>query len=155
MVQAFGLETRDQVQSLAPEAIGQPMPHDGGVICVLEVAAIVKGLRQHLDGSHDYTLHCPRAAPTVVACTIIGLSWLGSIVAIVSYLTLAVTRVLGRMHACEQEVSNALAQTSTFVMNHFQLYQQSQLQLMSVMTHDGRVSVEEEVQLDRVAMAQP
>ncbi|KAL0042014.1 hypothetical protein WJX77_000776 [Trebouxia sp. C0004] len=68
---------------------------------------------------------------------------------------MAVTRVLGRMHACEQEVSNALAQTSTFVMNHFQLYQQSQLQLMSVMTHDGRVSVEEEVQLDRVAMAQP
>ncbi|KAL0037531.1 hypothetical protein WJX77_001281 [Trebouxia sp. C0004] len=32
----------------------------------------------------------------------------------------AVTRVLGRMHAREQEVSNALAETSTFVMNHFQ-----------------------------------
>jgi len=37
----------------------------------LEVGAIVKGLRQHLDGTHDYALHCPRAAPTVgvVACT--------------------------------------------------------------------------------------
>jgi len=31
----------------------------------------LKGLRQHLDGIHDYALHCPRAAPTigVVACT--------------------------------------------------------------------------------------
>ncbi len=50
---------------------GQPMPHDRGVIPVLEVGAIVKGLRQHLDGTHDYALHCPRAAPTVgvVACT--------------------------------------------------------------------------------------
>jgi hypothetical protein len=47
------------------------MPHDRGVIPVLEVGAIVKGLRQHLDGTHDYALHCPRAAPTVgvVACT--------------------------------------------------------------------------------------
>ncbi len=33
----------------------------------------------------------------------------------------AVRRVLGRMHAREQEVSNALAETSTFVMNHFQV----------------------------------
>ncbi|DBA72050.1 TPA: hypothetical protein ACH3X2_010784 [Trebouxia sp. C0005] len=32
----------------------------------------------------------------------------------------AVRRVVGRMHAREQEVSNALAETSTFVMNHFQ-----------------------------------
>ena len=28
---------------------------------------------------------------------------------------------MGRMHAREQEVSNALAETSTFVMNHFQV----------------------------------
>ena len=33
----------------------------------------------------------------------------------------AVRRVVGRMHAREQEVSNALAETSTFVMNHFQV----------------------------------
>jgi len=53
------------------QSVGQPMPHDRGVIPVLEVGAIVKGLRQHLDGTHDYALHCPRAAPTVgvVACT--------------------------------------------------------------------------------------
>ena len=47
------------------------MPHDRGVIPGLEVDAIVvKGLRQLLDGAHDYALHCPRAAPTgVVAHT--------------------------------------------------------------------------------------
>ena len=33
----------------------------------------------------------------------------------------AVRRVLGRMHAREQEVSNALAETSTFVIHHLQV----------------------------------
>lgn len=33
----------------------------------------------------------------------------------------AVRRVLGRMHAREQEVSNALAETATFVMHHLQV----------------------------------
>ncbi len=32
---------------------------------------IMEALRQHLGGTHDYALHCPRAAPTVgvVTCT--------------------------------------------------------------------------------------
>jgi len=36
----------------------------------MEVSTIVKALRQHLSGTHDYALHCPRAAPTtgVVIC---------------------------------------------------------------------------------------
>ena len=33
----------------------------------------------------------------------------------------AVRRVVGRMHAREQEVSNAQAETSTFVMHHLQV----------------------------------
>lgn len=33
----------------------------------------------------------------------------------------AVRRVVGRMHAREQEVSNALAETATFVMQHLQV----------------------------------
>ncbi len=47
------------------------MPHDRGVIPVLEVGTIVQALHQYLGGTHDYALHCPRAAPTVgvVACT--------------------------------------------------------------------------------------
>jgi hypothetical protein len=54
----------------------------------------------------------------------------------------AVRRVLGRMHAREQEVSNALAETSTFVMNHFQV----SVSLAAVATaccpsiHDDRLS---------------
>ncbi len=53
------------------QSIGQPMPHDRGVIPVLEVGAIVKALRQRLGGTLDKALHCPRAAPAigVVACT--------------------------------------------------------------------------------------
>ncbi len=51
------------------------MPHDRGVIPVLEVGAIVKGLRQHLDGTHDYPLHCPR-----VVLLLLGLSHAHSII---------------------------------------------------------------------------
>ena len=53
------------------QTIGQTMPHDRGVIPILEVGTIVKALRQQLGGTHGYALHCPRAAPTVgvVACT--------------------------------------------------------------------------------------
>jgi len=53
------------------QSIGQPMPHDRGVIPILEVGTIVQALRQHIGGTHDYALCCPRAAPTVgvVACT--------------------------------------------------------------------------------------
>ena len=53
------------------QSVGQPMPLDRGAIPVLEVSTIVEALRQHLGGSHDYALHCPRAAPSVVvvACT--------------------------------------------------------------------------------------
>ncbi|DBB00242.1 TPA: hypothetical protein ACH3X1_014071 [Trebouxia sp. C0004] len=41
------------------------MPFDSGTIPVLEVGTIVEALRQHLGGTHDYALHCPRAAPSV------------------------------------------------------------------------------------------
>ena len=53
------------------------MPHNRGVIPVLEIGAIVKGLRQHLDGTHDYPLHSPRVVPLLSglshAHSIIGL----------------------------------------------------------------------------------
>ncbi|DBB02950.1 TPA: hypothetical protein ACH3X1_013546 [Trebouxia sp. C0004] len=47
------------------------MPFSGGAVPVLEVGTIIEALRQHLGGTHDYALHCPRAAPSagVVACT--------------------------------------------------------------------------------------
>ncbi len=40
---------------------------------ILEVGTIVEALRLHLGSTHDYALHCPRAAPSigVVACTYI------------------------------------------------------------------------------------
>ncbi|DBA96670.1 TPA: hypothetical protein ACH3X1_016740 [Trebouxia sp. C0004] len=44
------------------QSVGQPMPLDSGTIPVLEVGTIVEALRQHLGGTHDYALHCPRAA---------------------------------------------------------------------------------------------
>ena len=48
------------------QSVGQTMPRDRVIIPVLKV-----GLRQHFCGTHDYALHCPRAAPAVgvVACT--------------------------------------------------------------------------------------
>ena len=53
------------------QSVGQPMPLDRGAIHVLEVGTIVEALHQHLGGTYDYALHCPRAAPSVevVACT--------------------------------------------------------------------------------------
>ncbi len=50
------------------QSVGQPVPSDTGAIHVLKVGAIEKALRQHLGGTHDYALHCPRAAP-FVKCT--------------------------------------------------------------------------------------
>ena len=52
------------------QSVGQPMPFDRGATPVLEVGTIVEALRQRLGGTHDYALHCPRAAPSVgfVAC---------------------------------------------------------------------------------------
>ena len=41
------------------------MPRNMDAIPVLNVGAIEKALRQHLGGTHDYALHCPRAAPFV------------------------------------------------------------------------------------------
>ncbi len=35
------------------QSIGQPMPHDKGVVPFLEVDTVVKALRQHLSGAHD------------------------------------------------------------------------------------------------------
>ena len=50
------------------ESVGQSMPFDRGAI---PVGTIVKALRQHLGGTHDYALHCRRTAPSVgvVVCT--------------------------------------------------------------------------------------
>ncbi len=63
------------------------MPHAGGIVPVMEVGTIVKALRQHLGGTHDYALHRPRAALTtgVVACTYQHLASVGSC-STVSYL---------------------------------------------------------------------
>ncbi len=61
------------------QSIGQPLPHDRGFVPVVEVGAIVKALRQHLDGIHDYALHCPRAVGLSHAHTIIGVSLLASV----------------------------------------------------------------------------
>ncbi len=70
---AFSVGAKKFYGSIATylQSIGQPMPHDRGIIPVLEVGAIVKALRQHLGGTHDYALHCRRAVPNtgVVACT--------------------------------------------------------------------------------------
>ena len=53
------------------QSVGQPMPLGRGAVPVLEVGSIVDALRQHLGSTHDYALHCLRAAPSVgvVACT--------------------------------------------------------------------------------------
>ena len=47
------------------------MPLGRGAVPVVEIGTIVEALRQHLGSTHDYALHCPRAAPYigVVACT--------------------------------------------------------------------------------------
>ncbi len=46
-----------------------PFGRDG--VPILEVSTIIEAPHQHLGGTHDYALHCPRAAPSVgvVACT--------------------------------------------------------------------------------------
>ncbi len=53
------------------QSIEQSMPVYSGIVPIIEVGTVVEALRLHLDGTHDYALHCPRAAPTVgiVACT--------------------------------------------------------------------------------------
>ena len=55
------------------QSIGQPMPLGRVAVPILEVGTIVEALRLHLGSTHDYALHCPRAAPSigVVACTYI------------------------------------------------------------------------------------
>ncbi len=47
------------------------MPFGRDDVPILEVSTIIEALRQHLGGTDDYALHCPRAAPSVafVACT--------------------------------------------------------------------------------------
>ena len=47
------------------------MPCDSGSVPIMEVAAIIEALREHLQGTHSHTLHCPRAATSVgfVTCT--------------------------------------------------------------------------------------
>ena len=53
------------------QSVGHSMPRDSDVVPVMEVAAIIKALREHLQGTHSHALHCPRAAPSVgvVSCT--------------------------------------------------------------------------------------
>ncbi len=53
------------------QSVGQPMPFGRDGVPILEVSTIIEAMRQHLGGTHDYALHCPRAAPSVgvVACT--------------------------------------------------------------------------------------
>ncbi len=60
-----------KVLSACLQFIGQSMPHESDVVPAMEVAAVVEALRQHLRGTHDYALHCPRAASNagVVICT--------------------------------------------------------------------------------------
>ncbi len=52
-------------------SVGQGLPYTGDIIPVLEVDTVVEALRQRLHGTHDFELHCPRAARTVgvVSCT--------------------------------------------------------------------------------------
>lgn len=44
------------------QSIGQSAPHDSDNVLAMEVATIVRALRQHLGGTYDRALHCPRAA---------------------------------------------------------------------------------------------
>ena len=47
------------------------MPRDSDVVPIMEVAAVIEALREHLCGTHSHALHCPRAAPSagIVSCT--------------------------------------------------------------------------------------
>ncbi len=47
------------------QSVGQPMPFGRDGVPILEVSTIIEAMRQHLGGTHDYALHCPRAAPSV------------------------------------------------------------------------------------------
>ena len=44
---------------------------DSDVVPIMEVAAVIEALREHLGGTHSHALHCPGAAPSagVVSCT--------------------------------------------------------------------------------------
>ncbi|DBA85583.1 TPA: hypothetical protein ACH3X2_005652 [Trebouxia sp. C0005] len=72
------------------QSVGQPMPLGGATVPILEVGTIVAALSQHLGGTHDYALHCPRAAllGLLHVHTTIGLNLLASIGGIVSCLFL-------------------------------------------------------------------
>ena len=67
------------------------MPFGRGDVPILEVGTIIEALRQHLGGTHDYALHCPRA-PLLLGLlhvhTTIGLDHLAGIGGIVSCLFL-------------------------------------------------------------------
>ena len=54
------------------QSVGHSMPHDSGVIPIMEVDAMIEALNRQLQGTHSHTLHCPRAAPSagVVSCTL-------------------------------------------------------------------------------------
>ena len=53
------------------QSVGHSMPRDSDVVPIMEVAAVIEALREHLCGIHSHALHCPRAAPSagVVSCT--------------------------------------------------------------------------------------
>ncbi len=47
------------------------MPRDNGVASTHDVRVVIALLQQHLQGTHDFDLYCPRVAPSdgVVSCT--------------------------------------------------------------------------------------
>ena len=77
------------------QSVGHSLPRDSGVVPIMEVAAVIAALREHLGGTHSHALHCPRAAPSagVVSCTYHhGLDLLASVDDTVSCLFLAGVR---------------------------------------------------------------
>ncbi len=50
------------------QPVEQPVPLGRVAVPILEVGAIVEALLQHMGSTHEYALHCPRAA-RYVACT--------------------------------------------------------------------------------------
>ena len=41
------------------------MPHDSSVVSIMEVATLVKALRERSHGTPDCDMHCPWAAPFI------------------------------------------------------------------------------------------
>lgn len=73
------------------QSVGHSMPCDNNVVRTIGVAAVVEALCEHLQGTHNHALHCPRATLSLrflAARTIIALDLLASVGNTVSYLFL-------------------------------------------------------------------